>query len=752
VSRNHSRLNTLLILLVIIGGWAILATQAPHGWWHAIPSLVFLLGMPGYLIWRSMVVKPKKVSSKARRLSYIVGLSLFTLMISGLILNEAYTFLGLNRPLSVIPLTVMVAGVCTLLAVFASWRNPQSFHAKLPKPKVLRKLPGIVSCLLLPVFAAAGAVTLNNGGTAGLALLTFAGIAGLFLVLVWRDRDITNLYPWFLFSAGLSLLIGTSLRGWNITGHDVMQEYQVFQLTLQHAAWHMSYYQDAYTACLSITILPTMLQRLTSISDQYIYKFVFQLFFALIGPVLYETMRTFTSKRLALLATFLFITFPTFLTDIMMLNRQETAFLFLGLALLASTDKRLNRHVKSLFILLFLIGMVLSHYSTSYEATGTFIFAILLGLIWRAIMRRKAPKSTPPTRSLVNIFSLPVILATFVVLVGWGSIATQTSTNIDQTFQALSKGITSRLDGSSSNSPSPSLDQFATSSKQAESLPPTSFYPPKDTAAYPLQATPAPKQAPTTLAIHIGLKSNLLSTFYGLIRSSYEGVIALAIPAGFILLLWCRKRYRIPLQYTLLAGGAFSMVVIQMAFPEAVNYGLARAIQQALLFAALPIILVLIWGLKHLHLSRQAAQKVVALGLVSFFLVLSGFLPALTGGSDPQLALSNNGLYYSAYYTHQEEISAADWLKNDTPPGSQVSSDEFARRKLIAYANIFSQPTLAPTAIPTDSYVFLSYGDTEFNSVPVYDGSALLYYRPPTAFLQANKNEVYSSNNVQIYK
>src|SRR5215471_15031326 len=102
-----------------------------------------------------------------------------------------------------------------------------------------------------------------------------------------------------------------------------MQEYQVFQLTLQHLTWNMNYYQDAYNACLSITILPTMLQQLTGITSPYIFKFVFQLLFALIAPTIYITLSRYIPRKMALLSTFVFIAFPAFLTDITMLNRQE---------------------------------------------------------------------------------------------------------------------------------------------------------------------------------------------------------------------------------------------------------------------------------------------------------------------------------------------------------------------------------------------------------------------------------------------
>jgi uncharacterized membrane protein len=745
----------LLTHLLVIAGWTTLCLASVGGMLQAALSLIYLLLVPGYLTSSLIIGKERARLPLQRQLGYYVGQSLLLLMLSGLLLNEAYDLLGYSHPLTLVPLTIMISAISTGLTLLAARRG--TLIRRLPKFKKIWKnhirfLPAILLCICMPVIAAAGAITLNNGGADGLAMLSFAMVGFLFLAFLFRDRDLGRYYPLYLFSAALSLLIGTSLRGWNITGHDVMQEYQVFELTLRHAAWHMNYYQDAYTACLSITILPTILQRLTMISDPFIYKLVFQMFFALMAPILYESFKRFTSRKLALLACFLFITFPTFLMDIMMLNRQETAFLFLALSLMAATDKLLNKKARSLLILSFLSGMVVSHYSTSYEAIGTFIIAIMIGLVWKLFQRRRPDQDQLVDSPSSRLYTTPIVAAVLVLLIGWGSIATQTSSNISQTISSLSSSLSHEFSHSKSTTVSPSLTQFSEASRQSVNLPNSAYYPAKVVNKYPLKPAQETTAPLTNLSKTVGLKQHLLSSFYGIIKSGYELLIAMSIPGGIFYVLKKRRKFNVPIQYLMLGAGSFIMLGVEQAFPAAINYGLARAIQQSLIFTALPIILLLLYLLKLLRFSSVIAQRFLAVVLVCFFFILSGFLPSLTGGSDPMLALSNSGLYYSAYYTHQEEISAANWLVNDTPKGSQVYSDEFARRKLIAYASIFSQPTLAPDAIPKDSYVYLSYGNNEFDQVPVYDGSALLYYKPPTSFLSNEKNQVYSSSNVTIYK
>jgi hypothetical protein len=133
-------------------------------------------------------------------------------------------------------------------------------------------------------------------------------------------------------------------------------------------------------------------------------------------------------------------------------------------------------------------------------------------------------------------------------------------------------------------------------------------------------------------------------------------------------------------------------------------------------------------------------------------MVNSGLLPAFTGDYTPSLTSANAGFYYQAYYAHADEIAGYSWMAQNTPTGAVVNADEFARRQMITYANIYARPSLAPSAISQDAYVYLSYGDTTFNEVPLYFGSSLIYEQPPTAFLNTNKNLLYTNGAVKIYR
>lgn len=752
------KLASLGVYSLLTVGWAACSLWMPGGFLRELITLTWLMLMPGYILWRALVgFASKRPSFNVG--GYIVGLSLLFMMVLGLVLNQIYVSVGVNHPLSRIPLTIAISSSVFILSIAAAARATRipNFLAAVKQIKFNVLAPSvIVAGSLLPLLAVAGAVTLNNGGSPGLAIVGMCSSAAFFILLLFRKRELGKYYGYALYCLCASTLLATSMRGWNITGHDVMEEYQVFQLTLTHAAWHMSYYHDAYTACLSITILPTILQKISGVYAPYIFKFVFQVVLAIIAVVLYGAMRNVkASRRMALLATFLFITFPTFLTDMAMLNRQEVGLLFFALVLHAGTNKRLSKRVKSILVFAFMVGMILSHYSTSYVAIAALLVALVAGAGWACrarLMHRTNAIQLPRYTTLV---SPVVLLASCLVLIGWGAIATQTSNNIAQTMQSIAEIVNGRKANPATlvSLTTPTVSQYASQTRATRTLPNNNYYPPQIVNAYPLHAATETSEQSSHFAQSLHLTKSILQSIFNLARSAYALLIEASLSLGLLFCLY-KKRFGtvIPKQYLLIGIGVMVVAALQVVLPSAINYGLTRILQQALLVLALPSILVTLGVLRLIRIPDRAREVVVGCVLVIFYLILSGAIPAITGGYKPNLTTANSGFYYSAYYTHQDEISASQWLETEPPKGSRVYTDEFMRRKLITYGGIYAQPYIVPNTIPIDSYVLLSHGDIEFNQVPAYDNGSLIYYKPPIAFLRSSKNLVYSSAGVEIYR
>jgi uncharacterized membrane protein len=287
--------------------------------------------LPGFLI--SLILQIKKISFW-ENLLIIVGLSIAFLEFGGLLLNILLPLFGINDPLAFRNLIFGFDIYIFLLFMFASLRTKSlAFHLHIPRhstiEKVLYTLP-----LFFPILAALGAIVLNNGGSNTLTLILLVSIAlyGLLLVL-FHNKISIHLYPYTLYFIGMASLFTTSLRSWYITGHDIETEFYVFNLTNTHHIWNMAFFQDAYNACLSITLLPTILTNLLSIQDMYVYKVIFQILFAASPVLVFFILRNYTTPIFAFLSAFLFLSFPTFFNDMAMLNRQEIGFIFFGLAL-----------------------------------------------------------------------------------------------------------------------------------------------------------------------------------------------------------------------------------------------------------------------------------------------------------------------------------------------------------------------------------------------------------------------------------
>lgn len=771
-SKLIKRLKPAIPILVALGitvAWTFSTLFVHVTLLRAVFSVVFLALAPGYFALRT-IIGYHKPASPLHIASYSLGLSLILLMLTGLALNQLMPLLNVTRPFSVANLTLAIASLTIIFIFSASLRKrpKQPMPALQPFKLIAAAGPVVWPAIILPILAAGGAITLNNGGGNWLALTAMGGVGLYFLILAWRDKQQTlRWYPAALYGICLALLLGTSLRGWHITGHDVMQEYQVFELTLRHAAWHMQYYQDAYNACLSITILPTIFQKLTGISDPYIFKFIYQLLFAAIAPILYSTLHKYTGKKVAFLAVFTFLSFPTFLTDMTMLNRQAIALLCLALSLQAGLDKTLVKWQKDGLVFLFLVGMILSHYSTSYIAVSVLGFAAVLMITLRVGIRLFRKKKTGPKPKLRSVMYSPVVvIGALVVIFCWNTLATNTSGNISKTITTALHALPQAIHHSGAAVASTAtkqvtpkgtpLEQYLSFVNRNRNLPASAYYPNAVIKAAPVVAV-KPVNTQESSALHqLHIPSSLLVTVYDATRQVYALLIELLIVVGLVVLTFKRKSLKLPpAQYTFLGVASLAVIVLQVVLPSgAVNYGILRVIQQSLVLLSVPIILACFWLLHLVRIPEKWQPRVIAALLTIFFLILSGFIPTLTGGYKSVLALSNSGFYYEAYYTHQDEITADQWLLMNSPKGSRVYADEFARRKMITYSNsiIFAQPVLVPTAIPVDSYVYLSNGNTTFNEVPLYYNGKQLSDSVPYDFLNKNKNLLYNSGSVLIYK
>lgn len=700
-------------------------------------TLLYFLFVPGYL---ALQFIGRTSWSRWETLSFSLGMSILVIMITGLALN-ALGYVGVRPPLTTMNIFIALDSVTLLLLLLNRKRQfDLSIDTSLVRFKPHR-LFGLL-LLLLPIGSAAGALRLNNGASNEFTLVVFAAIAVTFVVLMLRT-SMQRYYPLALFLFALSILLSVSLRGWGITGHDIQREFSVFELTMQNGMWDIAQFRDPYNACLSITLLPTILAKITGIPDPYIFKVVFQFIAAFAVIPAYFLVRRLHSPRDAFLAGFIFLLFPTFLNDMAMLNRQEIAFLFFGLIMLLMLLTIEYRRMQVLTILL-LIGLTLSHYSSSYIMIGLMLTAWIVNLVARRVTK---PRFKTENVNAFPIMTLPIILLGGVLVFAWNDQITQTtkglSSTISKTFESLSfdkkptaqaSDVGYSIFGQKAASPQKIVEDYAKKINKG---------------TITVTAIDQPVIPTTKLGELLG-GTDVLKAIHGTIRNGIAKLLQVLIALGCIVLWWrIRKRHhnKYDLYILSLCGGSTILLMALTILPQlSVDYGVLRLFQQLLIILALPIIAALVWIGTLITKNVRRSYALVSIFLAVVFLHTSGFLPQVTGGYAPQLSLNNSGFYYDAYYISQNETMSSQWLNSNNPSNTAIALDIYAPLRFTKneQKNIV---TTSPFTSSTRAYVY-HYKTPDVYIVNI--NSTLYYYKVER--MNAYENTLYSNYTSSVGK
>jgi uncharacterized membrane protein len=634
----------------------------------------------------------------------------------------------------------------------------------------------LVAAVLLVFGAVTGAIRLNNGasGTTTALMLVLAALVVVALIRWrWQVHPTTILVTIYLFS--LALLLMTSLRGWDITGHDIQREFHVFELTSVNGNWDIARFRDAYNACLSITILPTMTAAMSGVPNAYVFKLLFQLVFALCPVLVYVIARRFGSTMVALLSAVYFASFPTYFTDMPFLCRQEMAYVFLGAALLVITNQRWNIRRRRVWFGMLSVGVMLSHYSTTY------VLIVILVIAWVArslarlaswIRTYRQPElkrcdRQPAVLGLANI-ALLIMLTAF-----WIGPATHTGGQLEETATRLVNAATGTPGDEkssdvsyylfSANRPSAAkrLAKYAdkTIKETADERAAGIYYPMSTIERYPTPVVAAHDLQLTfagrTFQRGLGINVTVLNFT---VRQGIAKLLQVFVCLGVLMVLLGRAPgLRISREFFFLGLASLLVVLSQVLLPAvSVDYGLLRAFHQSLFvlapFLAVGSIQMFGW------LGRRLATAVAAGITVVFFLSLTGVLPQALGGYPAQLHLNNSGQYYDLYYIHPQERAAISWFQDRIATEgrgniqSEVTTDRYTFSHVQEYSGIRSVDDIYPTLVRRHAYVFLGSTNVRQEQTTVFFEGDLITYRYPTSFLDEAKNLIYSNGGAAIYR
>jgi uncharacterized membrane protein len=740
---------------------------------RAIFSFIFLITIPGLLI--MLMLKVRKIGFW-EYLVYVIGLSVAFLMFGGLFINSTLPLVGIDKPLSVVPLLVSFNIFLLIFWLIAFKRNKEiSLESKLPKLSWLNMvfLAIPIIFIFLSIF---GATMLNNNGSNYLTMSMLAGIAiYVFLAVLLKDKLNKHIYPFAILSISLALLLATSLRSRYVFGSDIKTEYFIFQLTKKNFYWSMlNFPHHPYNACLSITIFPTILNLFLNINEQYIFKILYQLIFIFTSVGIFLTFKRYVKTIFAFLASCFFIFTPNFFIVMPMHTREETALLYFSLILLVLFNEKIDPKLKNILFLVFGFSMVVSHYSTNYIALSLFILTWIVSFIFRKKENQKIFSKLykkinlkengriPENKNYYFRGALIFLLVIFTFL--WNGQLTETSGNLTEfTRKTIINMINIFNDEVRAMGSSP-LDQFnifykpnlrlALSNYVEETI---SEYRKEENGDFYKEAA-YKSYSPEIVSpkiLPVKLNSNIVSKIY-LFMEIIKKLVKIFIIIGILYLIFSQlKKRKINQEYIILNIVSFFLLGIIIIAPYAtIDFDLGRAYSQLLIILSFSSVL---GGLMVFKLFKKNLRIIFVSGVfLLYFLFLSGFIPQILGGVMPSVQLNNSDTAYDIYYTHYAEIRSGQWLFDNYQKSTYIYMDGYADKKSLLFYKFESQKwikeDILPQVIRKSSYVYLSSSNITEESVFVFLQGSMVGYSNPLRFLNENKNLIFNNKYSEIFK
>ena len=396
-------------------------------------GFLLLIILPGLLILQILKVNEIGFTEK---FVLSVGLSASFLMFFGLLINNLSRSLSYETPLATIPLLITFNIASIALGIMGYKLNKEPIFSLPNFNLTASEKAFLIVPILFPALSIFGMHVMNTtDNTFILMFLLFLIPAYVIFVCFFNQKFPNRLYPVVIFLISISLLLMYMLRFPHIYGVDVHHEYYFFQMTLSNLHWSIFRGIGIHTllnACLSISLLPAIYQSIMNLNAQeYLFKYVY-VSICSFGPLaIYLTSKKYVGNLYAFIASFFFISQVTFLTTTVN-PRTAIAIFFVALAIMVFFNGKIDPLKKRILFIVFMLSVVVSHYSTAY------IFFFIMLFSWLAI------EIFSKRFTFKKITTLTVVLLFFAFIFFWYSQVTETAFNagvyfVEDTFLNLNK-------------------------------------------------------------------------------------------------------------------------------------------------------------------------------------------------------------------------------------------------------------------------------------------------------------------------
>ncbi len=715
-------------------------------------SFIYLTFTPGIIILR--ILKLHKLGS-IETLLYAAGLSIATLMFTGLFMNIAYPFFGISRPLSTVPLTITISVVLLILCILSYMRDKDFCGPNLIDIKNVLSPPALFLSLI-PFLAIFGTYLVNFYNINTLLIFMIVVIVSIVLLIGFDKLISSKFYPLAVFVISLSLLLHNSLISMYIWGADIHYEYYFSNLVMTNAFWD-STIPVATNAMLSIVMLAPILSNISGISLTWVFKIIYPAIFSLMPLGLYQLFQKKTDDKIAFLSVFFFMSLFTFYNEMLALARQQIAELFLVLLILLVFNKDIYKVGKNGLIIVFSSSLAVSHYGLSY------IYKIIFIAVWFILILSENSK----IQKLMHDFYSKFSRYKGKVLIDNLTLSKIKDRAITSTFalQFVVFALTWYMYISSSSA-------FVSIVQIGDHIV-NSFF----TDFLNRQTT----EGLDFMMMEAGSPLHHVTKYLHLITQSF-------IAVGIVALLLKSNKKEFEREYSVFAGANCMILFASIAVPFfAISLNTTRLYQITLIFLApffvtggvivfriLSSIFRESWTNQHI----KSSLKVLSVFLIIFFLFNNGFVYEVARDNPTSISISQKSIktdgsakdksrFYSVLNTFEQDFFSARWFDNNVNQEAdytKVYTDYISSYPLISYGMVVTdhQRILSDTitSIEPDAFVFLGHsnvvekvikvrpeGLTTFNATEL---SPIFNINELSPFLRSI-NKIYANGGSEIY-
>jgi uncharacterized membrane protein len=698
---------TAVLQVVFLGSAGLNYLGAPVLIIQQVTGLIFLLFIPGILLLR--VLKLHNLGS-VRTPLFAVGLSITTLMFSGLVINQAYPYLGIARPIAALPLLVTLSAEVDVLCLVALVRDKDFSAADSLELRAIIT-PFTLALCLIPFVSVFGTYVMNHTSNNTVLLLLIVFLAATVVLVTFRREVPPHVYPLAVFVSGLSLLYYETLITNYLQGYDILLEKYLAGLVVASGSWSATLSLSYYNSALSVV---------------WLFKVVYPLIFALVPVALYLVFRAQTNDKVAFVSAFLFVAVQEFFVELSAIARQEIGELFLVLIILVIVDKQLKR--RNLLTIIFAFALIVAHYSLSYVFISLLI-AALLGLtvldlpIIQRISRLRQSRSAvknPATRSAGSTKRV-----TRRSLVTWGFVALFMV--VSQLWYIYSAG------GSAFYSLVSALN-FIAGGLQTEFL------------------------ATNTTGAGV-ITAATTSPLYSVAKDMYL-LVEFLIVVGVIALLAKKTRMRFDREYAALAVASMALLVVVLVVPFVAGFlNTSRFFQIGLIFLA-PF--VAIGGIAIVRAAGSVIRvpcnwnceynflKAFSIFLVLFLMFTTGFVYAVVSPSVSKSVSLNAS--FDAPRFNDLEVAGAAWLGAERSNATPAYADGY-RVTLLASFPGGGAPFPANYSVPGGTYVYLGTLNVQQGKIVglIFNTGQGASAYSNASVVTSGRSRLYDNGGAQVY-